>query len=304
MHIDPKNTQFIKTDNSIELSVLRLDKLHPVVQGNKHYKLKYNLEKAASENKSKIITFGGAFSNHIHATAKAGQILGFETTGIIRGEKTDKLNFTLREASECGMKLIFISRDNYRRIRDNAFGKEFLENLLNENLDEYYIIPEGGSNELALKGSAEILNDIETDYDVICMPVGTGGTIAGIIKGLNDNKKVIGFSSLKGNFSHDDVSKLLEEVGANHLKNWEIINDYHFGGYGKWDAELIDFINEFYFAHHIPLCPIYTGKMIFGLLDLIKNNYFPKNTKILALHTGGLQGVKGFNEMNSNLLNC
>lgn len=306
MHISNPNTQLVKTDNSLELSVFRLDKLHSEIQGNKYYKLKYNIAEAKKLNKETIVTFGGAYSNHIHATALAGKKYNINTIGIIRGEKNSALNFTLHEAENAGMKLIYVNRTLYNELRISSYSSNLVEQILIknniQNISNLYIIPEGGTNALALKGSAEIIDDIETEFDYLCLPVGTGGTIAGIINKLNGRKKIIGFSSLKGNFSEVDVKNLLATTNSTNYTNWHINNDYHFGGYAKWNLELIDFINKFKLETNIPLCPIYTGKMMFGIFDLIKNNYFPKNSKILALHTGGLQGIEGYNEANNNLL--
>lgn len=291
-----------------QLHILRLDLLHPLVQGNKHYKLLYNLKKAKAVNASTIITFGGAFSNHIHATALAGKENGFKTIGIIRGENTQNLNATLKDARNAGMHLVFADRTTFKKFRESNFNKEIVQEFLrskNISFDNAsFILPEGGTNKLAIKGTEEILQNIDLDYDVVCLPVGTGGTMAGIISYLNNEKKVLGFSSLKGNFSQKDVQQLLKKIDKSHLNHWEINNEFHFGGYAKWKPNLIAFINQFYETNNIPLCPIYTGKMMYGMFELIKEGYFDKTPKILVIHTGGLQGIKGFNEMNDNILKC
>jgi 1-aminocyclopropane-1-carboxylate deaminase len=298
-----KPIQTIATDNPIELSVLHLDILHPEIQGNKYYKLKYNLQEATKLKATTLLTFGGVFSNHIHATALAGKHYGFHTIGIIRGETTTS---TLLSAQNNGMKIHFADRNTFRELRANFNDLNALKYLLFENniqIPEHtYILPEGGTNSLALKGSGEIIDEIDIDFDVICTPVGTGGTIAGLINSLKGKKQVLGFSSLKGDFITHDVNKLLDETNNHSLSNWSINSNYHFGGYAKWNSALIEFINQFYNQYGIPLCPIYTGKMMFGIMDLIEKNHFPDNTKILALHTGGLQGIKGFNEVNGNTI--
>lgn len=293
--------------NKYELNLLRLDILHPLVQGNKHYKLLYNLKKAKAENASTLITFGGAFSNHIHATAIAGKNEGLKTIGIIRGESAKNLNPTLQDAQNTGMQLVFADRANFKKFRNCDYDKEIIQDFLaSENIyfdASIFILPEGGTNKLAIKGAKEILQNIDLDYDIVCLPVGTGGTMAGIISHLYNKKKVLGFSSLKGNFSQNDVQNLLKKIDNSKLNNWEINNDFHFGGYAKWKPNLIEFINQFYKTYNIQLCPIYTGKMMFGIFELLQKDYFEKTPKILAIHTGGLQGIRGFNKMNRDLLN-
>ena len=261
---------------------------HPIVSGNKLRKLKYNLIEAEKANKTVILTFGGAYSNHISAVAAAGKLLGFKTIGVIRGEelvsKVDG-NPTLRYAQQCGMTLSFVTREQYRCKTQNDFILE-----LKKQYGDFYLIPEGGTNMLAIKGCEEILTSIDMDYDYICCSVGTGGTISGIINSAFPHQKILGFPALKGDFLKEEISKF-----AKH-SNWELITDYHFGGYGKLNSTLITFINEFKRTHDIQLDPIYTGKMIFGISDLLKKDYFPKHSKILAIHTGGLQGIAGVNQ--------
>ena len=274
---------------NISLHIKREDLLHPVISGNKFRKLKYNLEEAKKQNQNVLLTFGGAFSNHIVAVAGAGAEFGFETIGIIRGEELlDKIaeNPSLLQAQQFGMKFVFISREDYR-LKENS---DFIENLKSE-YGEFYLIPEGGTNELAIKGCEEILSDSDSAFTHICSSVGTGGTITGIINSSDNNQNIIGFSSLKGDFLQNDIAKFANK------ENWSINCDYHFGGYGKVTEELIDFINNFYLEHHIHLDPIYTGKMMFGIMNLIENDYFPTNSKILAIHTGGLQGIAGMNNL-------
>ena len=234
-----------------------------------------------------LLTFGGAFSNHILAVSAAGKEYGFDTIGIIRGEELeDKIetNPTLQKAKEFGMVFDFISRQEYR----NKNNPEFLKKL-KEKFGEFYLIPEGGTNEFAIKGCEEILNEDDKNFDFICCAVGTGGTISGIINSSKDCQKILGFPALKGDFLTEDIRKFAKK------DNWEIVTDYHFGGYAKYDATLIEFINNFYEKYQIPLDPIYTSKMVFGVLDLIEKEYFPPKSKILVIHTGGLQGINGIN---------
>ena len=273
--------------NNISLHIKREDLLHPIISGNKFRKLKYNLEEAKNQNQKVLLTFGGAFSNHIVAVAGAGAEFGFETIGIIRGEELqDKIseNPSLLQAQEMGMKFVFVSREHYRQ-KENA---DFIEQL-RIKFGAFYLLPEGGTNALAIKGCEEILSSSDSEFTHICSSIGTGGTITGIINSSAKNQNIIGFSSLKGDFLQNDIAKFANK------QNWSVNCDYHFGGYGKVTEELIDFINNFYSEHHIRLDPIYTGKMMFGILNLIENNYFPPNSKILAIHTGGLQGIAGMN---------
>jgi 1-aminocyclopropane-1-carboxylate deaminase len=279
-------------EKKVSLFVKREDLLHPVISGNKYRKLYYNLRMAEKLDKKKLITFGGAYSNHILATACAGAAFGFETVGIIRGEElADDLsatlasNPTLKAATEYGMRLQFITRSAYKKKQTTAFLKD-----LQEFYPEAYLIPEGGTNDLAVKGCEEILDNQTEKFDVICVAVGTGGTISGIINASNTKQRVIGFPALKGDF-------LREEIEKNKITktNWELNQAYHFGGYGKVTKELVSFVNDFKKEVGIPLDPIYTGKMMFGVLNLIAKDFFPENSKILTIHTGGLQGIRGMN---------
>lgn len=272
---------------SIKLFIRREDLIHPFISGNKYRKLKYNLQQAKAENQTTLLTFGGAFSNHIVATAYAGKEHGFKTIGVIRGEElASKINEnpTLKFAQDCGMKFVFVTRENYRLKESEDFITE-----LKQKLGSFYLIPEGGTNEFAIKGCEEILSKDDAFYDFICCAIGTGGTISGLINNAKPHQKVLGFPSLKGDFLKEDIRKFAKN------NNWDLISKYHFGGYGKVSEELIEFINDFYKENAIPLDPIYTGKMVFGVIDLIHQNYFPENSKILLIHTGGIQGIQGMN---------
>lgn len=272
----------------VELLIKREDLNHPVISGNKWRKLKYNLQEAKKQGHNRLLTFGGAYSNHIYAVAGAGREFGFETIGIIRGEEHLPLNPTLSFAKTAGMQLHYMDRATYRRKSEPDIIK-----LLKQQYGDCYLIPEGGTNALAIRGCEEIVAEIDTDFDYLCCPVGTGGTVAGLISGLKGKSNVIGFSSLKGNFLQKEVGQLLEEEGS-HFTNWIINTDYHFGGYAKTKPALLDFIKGFEEQHHIPLDPVYTAKMLFGIYDLIQSGQFPPGTRILAVHTGGLQGRAGF----------
>lgn len=277
------------TNNNVEVYLQREDLIHPFISGNKYYKLKYNLEKAKKENKETILTFGGAYSNHIYAVSAAAKLFGFKSIGIIRGEEYKPLNPTLQFAVDNGMTLYYLDRKSYRNRTDKNFREEIAKQF-----GDVYILPEGGTNELALKGTGEILHNIKTDFDYLCVPVGSGGTLAGLITGLNNCKKVIGFSSLKnGKYLSAMISVLISNSSIRKFDNWKINHDYHFGGFAKISRELIEFVNCFKKNNNIQLDLIYNGKMIYGINDMISKKYFPSNSRIVAIHTGGLQGLAG-----------
>jgi 1-aminocyclopropane-1-carboxylate deaminase len=274
-------------EKDVTLYIKREDTVHPFVSGNKYRKLKYNVIEAKKREYTRLLTFGGAFSNHIVATAFAGKEAELKTLGVIRGEELIdnwQENPTLKQAKEHGMEFHFVSRSDYREKDSTEFIKK-LEVLFGD----FYLLPEGGTNTLAVKGCEEILNETDTDFDFICSCVGTGGTVAGLINSSKLHQTVLGFPALKGDFLKQDILKFAGN------KNWELISDYHFGGYAKVNENLIDFINTFKKETGIPLDPIYTGKMLFGIFDLIKKDTFKKGAQILAIHTGGLQGIKGMN---------
>ncbi|MDD5150512.1 MAG: pyridoxal-phosphate dependent enzyme [Flavobacterium sp.] len=281
-------TQEIKLNsNNVSVSIRREDLIHPIVSGNKFRKLKYNLVQAKAENQDTLLTFGGAFSNHIAAVAFAGKENGFKTIGVIRGDELESKiseNPTLKFAQECGMQFEFVTREDYRHKTE----ANFLENL-RQKFNNFYLVPEGGTNEFAVKGCEEILTNGDSQYDYVCCAVGTGGTISGIINSILPHQKVLGFPALKADFLKEEIRKFVQN------ENWELITDYHFGGYGKVNSELIAFINMFYEENKVPLDPIYTAKMVFGVNDLIQSGYFSENAKILLIHTGGIQGIAGMN---------
>ncbi|WP_028887828.1 1-aminocyclopropane-1-carboxylate deaminase/D-cysteine desulfhydrase [Tenacibaculum ovolyticum] len=295
-----KNEQIflpILEEKKVTLFVKREDEIHPFVSGNKFRKLKYNIAKAKKLQEKTLLTFGGAFSNHIVATAVAGSLSGFKTIGIIRGDelgkdvaKTLAGNATLREARKSGMQFKFISREKYR---DKT--SEYFINELKEEFGDFYLVPEGGTNDLAIKGCEEILIEEDNKFDYICCAIGTGGTISGLINSAKTHQNIIGFPALKGDFLTKEIQLLTTKDD-----NWKLDTTYHFGGYGKYNTDLIRFINELKEQTGLSLDPIYTGKMMFGVLDKIAKNEFPENTKILVIHTGGLQGITGVNEKLKN----
>jgi 1-aminocyclopropane-1-carboxylate deaminase len=293
--ISSRNQQIflpILDEKRVELFIKREDEIHSFVSGNKFRKLKYNLQKAKNEGHTTLLTFGGAFSNHIIATAVAGKMNGFNTIGVIRGDElatdvqqTIQDNPTLQKAHENGMLFEFVSREKYR----TKISKEFLEQLT-VKFGNFYLIPEGGTNELAIKGCEEIVTVNDSKFDYICCSVGTGGTISGLINASENYQKVIGFPALKGDFLRAEIEKYTTKT------NWSLQTDFHFGGYAKYNTSLIRFINDFREETKVLLDPIYTAKMIYGLLQIIKNDGFKKGSKILAIHTGGLQGIQGVNQ--------
>lgn len=278
-------------ENEIRLFIKRIDLISSFVSGNKYYKLKYNLLEAEKQKFSTILTFGGAYSNHIAATAFAAKQKGYKSIGIIRGEDIFPLNDTLSFAKEHGMELHYISREEYQQKDTDSFITS-----LQKKLGSFYVLPEGGTNKFAIKGASEILDKNDTQ-NYICTAIGTGGTISGIINSTSQNQKVLGFPALKGS---EELEKDIRSWS--NKQNWKLITDYHFGGYAKISEDLIQFIMDFHHTKNIPLDAIYTGKMMFGIFDLIKSDFFPKGSSILAIHTGGLQGNQGMNQrFNLNL---
>ena len=276
------------------LFVKREDLVDYELGGNKWRKMKYNLAAAAEQNHDTVLTFGGAYSNHIYATAAAGKRLGFRSIGIIRGEAHTPLNPTLQFASDCGMQLEYVDRTTYR----NKASAEYIEKLKNK-FGRFYLLPEGGSNVLALRGCAELVTEIEQEFDYVCCACGTGATLAGIISGLKAEQKAIGFPVLKGGgFLTEEIQHFLEQANSEPLANWQLNTDYHFGGYAKTTPELFAFIEQFKEDFDIPLDGVYTGKMFYGLFDLIRKGFFPKGSRIVAIHTGRLQVNLGLSIKN------
>ena len=282
--------QFVaEFSNSVTLHIKREDLLHPEVSGNKFRKLKYSVLKASELEKDCLLTFGGAHSNHIAATAAAGKLEGISTIGFIRGDELEfqkeKWSPTLKYADSCGMNLKFIGREVYRDKESETFLKQ-----LHAQFPDAMTIPEGGTSELAIKGCEEILSEADKEYEYICTSVGTGGTMAGLVNASLSPQSILGFSALKSGHLSEEIKRMTTKT------NWSINTDYHFGGYAKISSELIQFMNDFFRKTRIKLDPVYTGKLLFGIFELAQKNYFPKGSKILAIHTGGLQGIEGMND--------
>jgi 1-aminocyclopropane-1-carboxylate deaminase len=283
----------IAITKGVELFIKRDDLIHPVVSGNKWRKLKFNIEKFKANKYEAILTFGGAYSNHIAATAETGAILGIKTIGIIRGEElNNNSNKTLYKAHANGMKLIFVPRDIYAE----RYERFYHEKLRNE-YGNVHIINEGGANFHGVLGCIEILKEIDFEPDYIYTASGTGTTAAGLLMASQQSKIVSVPVFKNGNFIKNEILALLEQFALDKIllkqksELLELNITAHFGGYGKYNLELIQFINKFYKSTGIKLDQIYTGKMMYALLNDIKNNKFKPGSTIIALHTGGLQGL-------------
>jgi 1-aminocyclopropane-1-carboxylate deaminase/D-cysteine desulfhydrase-like pyridoxal-dependent ACC family enzyme len=286
-------TDFLSTENvpltevshpllkahTVRLFVKRDDLIHPYISGNKWRKLKYNISEMQRLKKGVMLTFGGAYSNHILAVAAAGNKLGFKTIGMIRGEEPKDKNPVLLKAEKLGMQLHYVSREEYRKKET----KEFMDKLQNI-FGDFYLVPEGGANEWGVKGCEEIVREIKTDYSYICCSSGTGATVAGIALSLPADKKAIGFCVHRGGEAIAENIKAWTGGKDNYILN----NHYHFRGFAKSTPELTRFLHDFSIETNIPVEPVYTGKMFFGIFDLVSNNFFKPSTAIVAIHTGGI----------------
>jgi 1-aminocyclopropane-1-carboxylate deaminase len=306
------NSEIIRSAG-VDLYVLRLDLMHPWVNGNKWFKLKYNLLEAKEKNFTTLLTFGGAYSNHIYATAAAGNLFGFRTIGVIRGEERLPLNPTLNFAVQQGMQLVYTNREMYRQ-RNTPVVEEYLQ----QRFGEVFIIPEGGSNLNGVRGCMEIIGDAMSTavtersrsagyayaFDRICVACGTATTLTGIALSLHQGQRAIAFPVLKnGAFLAQEIESLLTNYLASDLPtpsnspaSWELVCDYHFGGYAKVNDELLVFSQQFTQEHGVPLDYVYTAKMFYGVMDLLKQGFFSKGDSLLLVHTGGLQGNVGMEE--------
>ena len=281
-------------EKEVNVWIKRDDLIHDEISGNKWRKLKYNIEGFQKGTYNAILTFGGAYSNHILATAKVGFDYQIPTIAIIRGEEQLPLNPTLKRSKELGMQIHYVSRTEYREKNTIQFLKK-----VKEQFGNVYMIPEGGGNKEGVVGCKDIVNEIDQDFDYILTDCGTGATLAGISLALTANQKAIGTPVLKGgDFILDEVKNYFELLNedTSKIKNIELVTDYHFGGYAKHKPELIEFMRLFYTQTGIKTDPVYTGKLFFALMDLVQKHHFPKGTRIVVVHTGGLQGIAGFEE--------
>ncbi|MCU7837431.1 MAG: 1-aminocyclopropane-1-carboxylate deaminase/D-cysteine desulfhydrase [gamma proteobacterium symbiont of Taylorina sp.] len=304
-------------EKDISLDILRLDQTDSLISGNKWFKLKYNLFEAKKQGFKTLLSFGGPYSNHIHALAAAGKKYHFNSIGIIRGEKHCPLNQTLSDTIKNGMKHYYIDRKTYRNKHTSQVIKQLLSDIEIKipfpgasSAEDIYIVPEGGTNALAIKGAAEIVSFIPAECDFICLPCGTGGTIAGIISGVHQSQhhhaQIFGFPALKGGeFLQQTISSLIlipSEEQRNSQTSWQLFYHYHFGGFGKMTKELALFIQDFENKQAIELDPVYTSKMLYAIMDMIKRDFFPKGSRITAIHTGGLQGKRGLAQKIQTLI--
>lgn len=284
--------QRLDVPRDVNLYVLRLDAIDLYSGGNKFFKLKYNIEELTRQGYRRIVTFGGAWSNHLAAVASyAGDFEG-EIIAVVRGEETKYHSDTLAYCRAQGMKIHFVRREEYRRRYDAAYHAELAERFGN-----FYLLPEGGSNELAVKGCREILGHIHIDFDRVCCPVGSGGTLAGLAAGLQNTQRAVGFVALKGaGYLEEAVVKLVESATRGVLvsKNFSLIHDYHFGGFAAVTPELRRFKKAFGERYGFELDYVYTAKMFYGIFDLLNKDYFKPGETVVAIHTGGVQGNAGF----------
>jgi len=266
------------------VDMLRLDLVHPVISGNKWYKLQHNLQAAKEQGANKIITFGGAYSNHLVAAAAAAQAAGLSSVGIVRGLYAQHApTATLQACSDMGMQLVYISTADYARKTDAQFLAE-----LQATYGPAYMIPEGGANEAGRLGAGDMTALIPAGYTHICLPVGTGTSLIGLRNTISADVSILGFAPFKnGEYLRDEITSYID-TAAN--SNWNLYTQWHFGGFGKWDTTLIEFMNEFYMQNNIPLDILYNAKMMYGLKVMLSNDVFGPDARILCVHTGGLQG--------------
>jgi 1-aminocyclopropane-1-carboxylate deaminase len=277
-------------EKNVTMEVLRLDRIHPVISGNKWFKLRYQIQEALQQQKKGILTFGGAWSNHLVATALACQQAGLASIGIIRGEQPAELSATLQEVQEYSMQLQFIARSVYS---DEAA----IIPALQEKYPDYYIVPQGGQSHLGVLGAAEIvqLTQIKSYSHVSCA-TGTGTMLAGLVHAALPHQQVIGICSLKMPATANNSLNTFVKPYAANGKHYTIFYDYHFGGYARKTSELISFMNTIYQKHDLPTDFVYTGKLLFGLMQLVQTNYFQPGSRILVIHSGGLQGNRSLPE--------
>ncbi len=279
--IQPVN-KFWYQNKVAALDMLRLDLLHPVVSGNKWFKLRLNMKYAVEHGYKAVITAGGGYSNHLAATAYAARMFGIKATGVVRG-RYDLLTPTLEACKADGMELIFVSKEEYKNGKELGWMRDLVQHF-----DEVFIIPEGGANEWGRKGAGLISRFINDSYTHVVLSVGSGTTFIGLRNQLNARQQMLGFVPMKqGAYLAHDIK---EHLVAGKDANWELFDKWHFGGFGKWNKDLLGFMNEFYKENNIPLDVVYTSKMMYGLRELLMDNFFSVDERILCIHSGGLQG--------------
>ncbi len=271
----------LAASKKIQLDVLRLDKIHAIVSGNKWFKLKYSLQEAIYQKKDLIVTSGGAYSNHIHATAYSAHKLGLKSLGLIRGEEPRNFSPTLLDARSWDMEFEFLSRGEFR-------DKDPIYDKVKKNYSNAYLIEEGGQNEHGIQGASEILTAVNNKYSHICCSIGSGTMMTGLLTKCTQDQEVIGISSLRISVKDNELNQFIDEYSGN--KKYWISYDYSFGGYARETEELIEFMNKWWKETGIPSDFVYTGKLFFAIMDLIEKEYFPVGSTILIIHSGGLQG--------------
>lgn len=276
----------------IRFGILRLDRIHPLVSGNKWFKLKENIEVAKARGAKALLSFGGAYSNHLLAMAAAAKAYDLLPIGIVRGFHGQELpSATLLECAALGMQLVYVSREEYQRKEDPAYLQQLQVQYLG-----VYIIPEGGNNEAGLSGAAAIARYIPQDADLVMAAIGTGTTFAGVRNGLDSRTGMLGFPVMKGGeYLQQEIAERLQTTGT----NWALATGYHFGGFARYNDELLAFMNDFYKKHHVPLDFVYTGKMLYGILDMIRRKEISGKKHVIAIHTGGLQGNRSIGHLLS-----
>lgn len=275
----------------VHVLVKRDDLIHPLISGNKWRKLRLNLAAANHAGHRRLLTFGGAFSNHIFAVAAAGKVFGFDTVGVIRGEPCNELNPILAHAVACGMHLHYLDRQSYRRKNEADLIAQ-----LQSQYGACYCIPEGGSNTVGVAGCRDIVVELDAQldghYDAVVCACGTGATLAGIAAALGPNKKAVGISVLRGHSGLDaDIGGWIHEQRSSCSDAWRIHHDFHHGGYAKKSPQLLAFVQAFRQQHGIPIEPVYTGKMFYALYELVKAGTFARDSTVVAVHTGGVHGA-------------
>jgi len=287
----------------ISIYIKRDDLIHPEVSGNKWRKLKYNIEVCINGKKTGILTFGGAYSNHLLAAASACQLAGLKSVGIVRGDELNsQSNHTLQRCSELGMELKFISREEYRMIPD----KSYLADVAHE-FPNFHIVPEGGANYYGMIGCQEILKEIDVEFDVVFVAQGTTATSCGLLLGLQEDQELYAVPVLKGFDSLSEMKSIFQFSGMEEewleeaFSRLNVLNEYHFGGYGKYDDELLNFIKTFYIDHGIKLDPIYTGKAMFAMMKELDDDKW-NGKSVVFIHTGGIQGVSSVEAKSGVLL--
>jgi len=271
----------------VDIFIKRDDLIHPIISGNKWRKLKYNFKQAKELGYDTLLSFGGAYSNHLHALSYAASNHGFSSIGVIRGKEIDK-NSTLSFCLQQNMRLEFMDRLSYRC---DKYSHKRIDQLT-QKFGKFYLIPEGGNNLLGVKGCEEIIREVSCPFDYLCCAVGTGCTASGLIRSMQKNQNFIGFCPFKKN--HEQRNNILSFCDDQLYNNWQLISDNHFGGFGKINSNLITFANQFNLEYNIELDLVYMAKLFYSLFDLIEKDFFLKKTKILVLHTGGNQGSRGF----------